>query len=123
MDLAKFGNGKENQVTLAELCHFLNERLSWISPLQVQLAAIRWTAKGNLIVTGGPTSSPQSLQAAALHISTIIPSLLSHLTNTHIPQPGLTSNGPKYLSMVFPLAHLRIGPPTPLMNVTQLWLP
>ena len=87
IDLAKFGNDKGNQVTPEVLCCSLNEKLSQISLLQVQLAAVRWTAKGNLIITSSSTSSSQSLQAAALHISAIIPSLLPHLTNTSIPQP------------------------------------
>ena len=87
VDLAKFGNDKGNWVTPAVLCRSLNKRLSQITPPQVQLATIRWTAKGNLIITGGPASSPQSLQAAVLHISTFIPSLLPHLPNLPIPQP------------------------------------
>jgi hypothetical protein len=36
---------------------------------QVSLAAIRWTARGNLVVMGGPTSTPTTLQIAAAHIS------------------------------------------------------
>ena len=87
LDLAKFGTDKGNRVKLEVLCLSLNEKLGQLSPPQVQLAAVRWTAKGNLIITGGPTSTPQSLQAAAPHISAILPSLLPHITSTHFPQP------------------------------------
>ena len=87
VDLAKFGTDKGTWVKPEVLCHTLNERLSQISPPQVQLATVRWTAKGNLIITGSPTSSPQSLQAAAMHISAAIPSIFPHLSSTPIPQP------------------------------------
>ena len=87
VDLAKSGMGNGTQVTLAVLCHSLNEKLSQVSLPQVQLAAIRWTAKGNLVVTGGPTSTPHSLQATAPHISTSIPSLLPISTINPILQP------------------------------------
>ena len=87
LDLAKIGTDKGNQVKLEVLCLSLNKKLGWLSLPQVQLAAIRWTAKGNLIITGSPTSTPQSLQAAAPHISAIMPSLLPHFTSTHFLQP------------------------------------
>ena len=40
------------------------------------LAAIRWTAKGNLVVTGNHLATPHSLQIAAPHISSTITSIL-----------------------------------------------
>ena len=66
VDLAKYGNDKGNRVAPEVLCRSLNEKLGRISLPQVQLAAVRWTAKGNLIITGGPASTPHTLQAAAL---------------------------------------------------------
>jgi len=73
--------------SLESVCCILNERLSAISPLQVQLAAVRWTAMGNLVVTGGPSATPASLQLAAPHISIILSSKLQLPSHTTIPPP------------------------------------
>ena len=54
------------------VCRTLNEGLSKISPPEVQLAAVRWTEKGNLVITGGPATKPQSLLTAAPHICSIL---------------------------------------------------
>ena len=52
-------NNAEDRPKPELVCQTLNEGLSKISPPQVQLAAVRWTAKGNLVVTGGPSATPQ----------------------------------------------------------------
>jgi hypothetical protein len=37
-----------------EVCGLINDALSASPHQQVRIAAVRWTAKGNLVVTGGP---------------------------------------------------------------------
>jgi hypothetical protein len=51
------------------------------------LAAIRWIAKGNLVVTGALTVTPHTLQIAAPHISTIISSSLQLPSDAIKSQP------------------------------------
>src|SRR6266705_2586045 len=46
------------------ICEVLNKKLGEVTPPQSQLAAERWTAKGNLVITAGPSSSPVSLLTA-----------------------------------------------------------
>ena len=77
VDLAHLGISQADRVKPINLCYALNQGLRAISPPQVELAAVRWTAKGNLVITGGPSSTPHSLQLAAPHISTILPTVLS----------------------------------------------
>jgi hypothetical protein len=67
------------------VCTHLNERLRIISPTQAQLAAVRWTAKGNLIVTGTPNATPASLQSAAPHIGVILKESFKVPANTPFP--------------------------------------
>ena len=69
------------------ICCLLNEKLHGISPPQVQLAAIRWTAAGNLVVAGGPAATPLSLQLAAPHISAILTAKLQLPSSTPLPPP------------------------------------
>ena len=87
VDLAPFGINQKDQVKPVHLCSAINQGLRNISPPQVELAAIRWTAKGNLVVTGGPTSTPHTLQLAAPHISNIISTTLSLPSNHTLAQP------------------------------------
>jgi hypothetical protein len=87
VDLAHLGVNASNRVKLEIICCTLNKGLGRITPPQVQLATIRWTAKGNLVVTGGPFSSPQSLQMAAPHISAILTLALKLPSTSFISQP------------------------------------
>ena len=87
VDLAKSGLGKDSRVKPEVLCQAINKKLAAISPPQVQLAAVRWTAKGNLVITGGPAATPHTLQTAAPHISSIIPSIIPSKITSPLPQP------------------------------------
>ena len=87
VDLAKLCIGKEGRVKPEILCHALNKELAAVTPPQVQLVAVRWTAKGNLVITGGPAATPHTLQLAAPHISTSLPHLLNLPSNSPLPQP------------------------------------
>ena len=53
----------------------------------MQLAAVRWTASGNLVVTGGPAATPSSLQLAAPHIGAILSTKFKLTSPTSIPPP------------------------------------
>ena len=72
VDLANLGD----QITVKPrpdvICRTLNDRLQLITPPQVHLAAIRWTQKGNLVITGAHPSTPQTLHAAVPHIMTLL---------------------------------------------------
>jgi hypothetical protein len=72
VDLAQLELTTEGRPRPEEICELLNRELGEITPTQARLAAIRWTAKGNLIVTGAHTATPTSLQAAAPHIGNIL---------------------------------------------------
>ena len=87
VDLARLGISQEDRVKPINLCYALNQGLRTISPPQVELAAIRWTAKGNLVITGGPSATPHTLQLAAPHISTILPNILSLPIDHSISHP------------------------------------
>ena len=87
VDLAKLGIGKEGWVKPEILCHALNKELAAITPPQLQLVAIRWTAKGNLVITGGPAATPHMLQLTAPHISTSLSRTLNLPSNSSLPQP------------------------------------
>jgi hypothetical protein len=87
VDLAHLGVSTGNRVKLETICCALNDGLGRISLPQIQLAAVRWTAKGNLVVTGGPSSSPQSLQTATPHISAILTLALKLPSTSLISQP------------------------------------
>ena len=69
------------------ICRLLNEELRGISPPQVQLAAVRWTASGNLVVTGGPAATAPTLQLAAPHIGTILSTKFKLTSPNSIPPP------------------------------------
>ncbi len=87
VDLAKYGMDKDSRVKPEIMCQAINKKLAAISPPQVQLAAVRWTAKGNLVITGGPAATPHTLQTAAPHISSIIPSIIPSKITSPLPQP------------------------------------
>jgi hypothetical protein len=71
VDLAHLGLADDTRPRPKVICSTLNERLRQILPPQAMLAAIRWTARGNLVITGAPSATPHTLQIAAPHISTI----------------------------------------------------
>ena len=54
VDLAHLSLPAEGRPRPELICETLNKKLREVSPPQVQLAAVRWTAKGNLIITAGP---------------------------------------------------------------------
>jgi len=97
VDLAQLGIGKEGRVKQEILCYALNKELTAVTPPQVQLVAIRWTAKGNLVITGGPAATPHTLQLAAPHISISLPFLLSLPTNSPPLQPRPNTKWSKIL--------------------------
>jgi hypothetical protein len=72
VDLAHLRLADEDRPKLEIICGTLNMRLGNISLPQAMLAAVRWTAHGNLVVTGAPNATSHSLQAAAPYISTIL---------------------------------------------------
>jgi hypothetical protein len=88
VDLASLDLHSSSRLHPEAVCEILNRKLGNITPSKPQLAAIRWTAKGHLVVTGGPTATSTSLNNAALHISNILTSVLHLSTSpTPIPQP------------------------------------
>jgi hypothetical protein len=60
---------EKNWPTPGELCQQLNEMLCMTTLTPITLSAVRWTAKGNLVVTAGPNMSAHALQASASFIS------------------------------------------------------
>jgi len=50
----------------------LNSQLSSSYPQKIHIAAVRWTARGNLIITSGPNTPSQVLQSASPTISSIL---------------------------------------------------
>jgi hypothetical protein len=48
-----------------EICSILNDALTVTPHNQVHVSAVRWTAKGNLVVTGGHMTTAQQLQIAS----------------------------------------------------------
>jgi hypothetical protein len=76
VNLSHLSIAEKDQLWLEILCDAINRKLITILPPQVKLAAVRWTAKGNLVITGAPTMTLYTLQIAAPHIGTIISSLL-----------------------------------------------
>src|SRR5712691_1649962 len=69
------------------ICEVLNKKLGEVTPPQAQLAAVRWTAKGNLVITAGPSSSPVSLLSAAPHINAILSTTLKLPSHSPFTQP------------------------------------
>ena len=87
VDLAhrEFPDGSRPQPEL--ICDVLNKKLGEVTPPQVQLAAVRWTAKGNLVITAGPSSTPVSLLSAAPHINAILTTTLQLPAHSPHTQP------------------------------------
>ena len=85
VDLAHLGIAKEDRLRPEILCDAINKSLGAISPPQVKLVAVRWTAKGNLVVTGNTAATTHSLQLAAPHISNSI------ITSLQLPPESLKS--------------------------------
>jgi hypothetical protein len=82
---------KEDQLKPEIICQTLNARLGEVTPLQVLLATVRWTAKGNLVVTSGPNATLHTLQLAAPHIGAILTSAFKFPSSKHLPaaQPNI----------------------------------
>src|SRR5260221_555653 len=69
------------------ICEVINKKLGEVPPPQAQPAAVRWTAKGNLVITAGPSSSPVSLLSAAPHINAILSTTLKLPSHSPFAQP------------------------------------
>src|SRR5260221_1442013 len=69
------------------ICKVLNRKLGEVMPPQAQVAAARWTAKGNLVITAGPSSSSVSLLSAAPHINAILSTTLKLPSHSPFAQP------------------------------------
>ena len=87
VDLAHLNLPVEGRLRPELICETLNKKLGEVSPPQVQLAAVRWTAKGNLIITAGPSSTPVSLLSAAPHINAILSTTLQLPSHSPFTQP------------------------------------
>jgi hypothetical protein len=87
VDLAhmEFPNGSRPRPE--SICEVLNKKLGEVTPPQSQLAAVRWTAKGNLVITAGPSSSAVSLLTAAPHINAILSTILKLPSHSPFTQP------------------------------------
>jgi hypothetical protein len=85
VDLAGLELPTEGHPRPEEICELLNRKLGKVTPTQAQLAAARWTAKGNLVVMGTHTTTPTSLQTAAPYISSIISRTLQIAKDNTIP--------------------------------------
>ena len=87
VDLAHLSLPAEGWPQPELICETLNKKLREVSLPQVQLAAVRWTAKGNLIITAGPSSTPVSLLSAAPHINAILTTTLQLPSHSPFTQP------------------------------------
>jgi len=63
---------ESNWVRLEDICGVTSKKLVTNAPVPVKLVAVRWAAKGNLVVTGGTSVTPQALLLAAPIISNIL---------------------------------------------------
>jgi hypothetical protein len=63
------GNTDFRQPQPVEICTALNNALTFSPYNQVHISASRWTAKGNLIVTGGHQTTAHQLQLASPSIA------------------------------------------------------
>jgi hypothetical protein len=107
VELSHLSITEEDQLQLEILCDAINQKLITISPPQVKLAAIRWTAKGNLIITSAPTVTPHTLQIAAPHISAIISSSLQLPSDAIKSQPWPNVKWSKILINGIPMGVLK----------------
>ncbi|KAH9969933.1 hypothetical protein BC827DRAFT_1263099 [Russula dissimulans] len=62
----------EDCPSLALISTTLNTKLPPLYSQKVHIAAIRWTAQGNLIITAGPSTSSKVLHKASPHIGSIL---------------------------------------------------
>jgi len=113
VDLATLGIKKESWVKLEILCYALNKELVAVTPPQVQLVAIRWTVKGNLVITGGPATTPHTLQLAAPYISISLSCSLNLSSNSPLPQPRPNTKWSKIIINSIPTGTLADGSPLP----------
>jgi hypothetical protein len=84
VDLAHLNMMDMNWPKLEHICQIFNKRFGEVTPPQVSLATIRWTVRANLVVTGRPTSTPATLQIAAVHISATLKDILKTPSNAHL---------------------------------------
>ncbi|KAH9958803.1 hypothetical protein BC827DRAFT_1269242 [Russula dissimulans] len=88
--LGKLSITTDNQPRPEAICVVLNRELAQAVPVPVQLVTAWWTAKGNLMVTGGANVTPQALLLAAPCISeTIARNLKLPATS---PPPSIRAN-------------------------------
>ena len=85
VDLAHMVPTEEDRPRPEIICNTLNRGLGSISPPQVSLATVRWTARGNLVITRGPSTMPHSLLAAAPHVTNILNEALKFSPNNPLP--------------------------------------
>ena len=111
VDLAHLGIKLEDQVKPEILCDAINKGLATISPPQVKLVATRWTAKGNLVITGNHTATPHSLQLAAPHISTLLSKAIKLPSDIPISQPRPNVKWSKILLNGVPTGAFKNHPP------------
>ena len=111
VDLAHLGISEKDWVRPEVLCDAINRRLSTITPPQTMLAAIRWTAKGNLVATGNHLATPHSLQNAAPYISSTITSTLKLPSETLQSQLRPNVKWSKLLINGVPIGAYKNSPP------------
>jgi hypothetical protein len=85
VDLANLGLDADARPRPEVICEVINKRIGEESSVPIQLAGVRWTAKGNLIVTGGPTVTPHALLASAPYISKILAKSFQLPASTPLP--------------------------------------
>ncbi|KAI0282648.1 hypothetical protein BC826DRAFT_1110719 [Russula brevipes] len=68
----------------SEICHLLNAGLLKTQYAQVQIAAARWTAKGNLVLTAGHNTTQPQLQFSSALIKKFLNDFLSNTAPTTI---------------------------------------
>jgi len=86
VDLANLGDQIVVEPWPDIICRTLNQRLQDITLPQVHLAAVRWTQKGNLVITRAHPSTPQTLHAAVPHIMTLLNTAFGLSTKSQITQ-------------------------------------
>ena len=79
------------------MCGLINDALSASPHQQVHITAIRWTAKGNLVVTGGPNVMLHQLQLAA---ATIAQAFANSYTASVTPLPPPTQANIKWSKLL-----------------------
>jgi hypothetical protein len=87
VDLLHLKIAVEDWLWLEILYNAINKKLIAIMPPPGKLVTVRWTAKGNLVVTGGTNATSHSLQIAAPYISSTILSSLELPSDATKSQP------------------------------------